>query len=180
MASTAVGLLCLLAVMPVVSHAQERGGMPVPGPLERFVADAPDSLILERTRCLFGGCPAYRVMLDRGGSVHFVSGTAGTAAETHVDSLTPLAMLFLMHEAERAQVAELPLPLGASSLCAHRVLDMPSAYVRIYRGTDVMNIADYQGCTPTDPVERRTLEALRTFEHLIDAVTGSYRWADAK
>ena len=172
-------LLSILAVIPVVSQGQTGSTLPIPAPLQRFEADAPDSLALERTRCLFGGCPAYRVSLDRYGRMHFVSGRTGAVAATHGDSLTPLAMLYLMHEAERARLAELPLPLDASPLCAHRVFDMPSAYVWIYRGTEVTKVADYQGCVPIDPVEQRTLEALRTFEQLIDAVTGSYRWAGA-
>jgi hypothetical protein len=95
MASHTLGLLCLLAVIPAVAPAQAGSGTSVPALLQRFEADAPDSLILERTPCLGGACPAYRVALDRTGKVRVVPGTTGMATETHVDSLTPLAMLYL-------------------------------------------------------------------------------------
>lgn len=56
---------------------------------------------------------------------------------------------------------------------------MPSAYVWIYRDMAVTKITHGLGCVPHDPSDCRALEALRSGDHLIDAVTGAYRWADA-
>ena len=137
------------------------------------VSPSLDSITLERSPC-FGACPAYRLSLNRDGTVVFVSRYSG---ETVRDSVAPGALVWLRDEAERRGLTGLPeVIMRDRALCPTMASDSPTATVTLYWTTRRHQIIDYLGCFVGDnPSTPPRLSALRRFEAAIDSVARTAR-----
>jgi hypothetical protein len=131
-------------------------------------AEQPDSIVLERTQCTDGTCPAYLLSLTRSGAIHFRSLDPGDA-RTATDVLPHNAFGRLAQRAEELNFDALPETMIGTQFCTARATDFPSAIVTIFRTAYVKRVVDYQGCFPGPT-------ALRRFAQAIDSTAVSERW----
>jgi hypothetical protein len=135
-----------------------------------------DSIRLERTLC-YGTCPAYQLQLDQAGRISFSSLNPGDSGRSAQDVVSPEALLFLQREAERIGFFALPDKLEGTALCADWATDHPTVTVTVFRREGLKRVVDYHGCFErADHSVRPVVAQLRTFEEIIDGVTGSFRW----
>lgn len=138
---------------------------------------APDSLVLERTRC-FGFCPAYRLRITSGGKIEYQPQSPLQPATPGIDSTRATALSYLVGRARAAGFFGFPSKImGDAVLCAHLATDHPTATVTIFAKDSAKRVADYLGCFgSSDSSTAARLAALRAFENGIDTVLGSSRW----
>ena len=147
-----------------------------PSTVPRQAVSTLDSIRLERTLC-YGTCPAYRLQLDHAGRIRFFSLNPGDSGRSAQDSVSPEALLYLQREAERIGFFALPDSLVGTALCADWATDHPTVTVTVFRREGVKRVVDYHGCFErSDHSVRPVVAQLRTFERIIDGVTGSFRW----
>jgi hypothetical protein len=148
-------------------------------PLTRPESAVPKSITLERTIC-FGSCPAYRLTLDRGGTVSFLSrnpSPPAPIAKPAVWRVAPSVFDSLYARAVRIGFVALPdTLLGTPTFCERYATDLPTATVTIDTDAGKKSVADYRGCIANSPAAKAKLSDLRAFENAIDTLTGSNRW----
>jgi hypothetical protein len=145
-------------------------------PLTRPESAVLKSITLERTIC-FGSCPAYRLTLERGGTVSFVSLNPRDSSRTGTGRVAPSVLDSLYARAVRIGFFALPdAVIGKSPLCEIYATDQPTATVTISTDTAQKSVRDYHGCIARSPAAAETLGELRRFESAIDSLTGSSRW----
>ena len=137
---------------------------------QRVEPQSVDSVVLERTLC-FGVCPAYRLSLTRGGSVHFESRNPGDSGRV-ASATIPTADFesFIVLGLAHTDFFALPDRIAEErKYCENEATDHATVTVTVYAGTRVKRIDDYLGCMWA-PV------ALREFEDRIDQTAWSSRW----
>ena len=154
-------LTLVLALACLAAGCRPRPPVPATPP-------APDSIVLERTRC-FGICPAYRLSLARSGAVRFRSLNPGDSTRTASDTLPRGAFERLARQAAELGFDALPDRIAGSELCGTMATDHPSAIVTLFRGARAKRVEDYHGCYPGPA-------ALRRFELAVDSTARSERW----
>src|SRR5690349_6035704 len=114
---------------------------------------APDTITLVRTRC-FGRCPAYELVIPRGGAVRVrgdkdvVAGAVAQVPDSVIDALWRRAIVGGFYT--------LPLrTMGDKELCPVHATDHPSVTLRIVQGRDRTEVDHYTGCyVSADPLRR--------------------------
>jgi hypothetical protein len=146
---------------------------PLPGPAAGASAARADSIVLERSYCIVGMCPAYRVSVARTGVVHFRPANFGDTARVLSDAVPAGAFEMLVGDARRIGFAELPERIGDSPLCGRLETDWPMVYVTLFAEAGSKRILDPLGC-------RGAPAGLRRLEMRIDSVASVRRWMPAK
>src|SRR5881394_1605055 len=137
---------------------------------------APDSVVLERTRC-FGTCPAYRLSIARGGLVQFQSHNPGETLEVH-DTVPATVLDSLGRAAERLGFAMLPDTVATDRvLCKDLATDHPTIVVGVF-GAQSKQVVYYTGCFTVccEHTRARALRELANFARSIDTITRASRW----
>lgn len=156
-----VAILLLLAV----SAACQR--LPEPG---RGAAPAQaDSLVLDRSYCIVGLCPSYRLSIARTGAVRFRPRNFGDTTRTLADSIAPEHFAALLRDAARARFWELPGDFQDTRYCRRAENDFPFATVTVFAEGGSKEVRHYLGCRNAPP-------PLRLLEERIDSVAGVQRW----
>lgn len=140
-----------------------------------FASGPPDTIALTRTRCL-GRCPAYELVMTRGGRVR-VRGDADVAARA-VAKVPDSTMDALGRQALAGGFYALPARTeGDASLCPIRATDHPSLTVRIAQGNERTEVSHYTGCyVSASPLRKApALVALEVLADSIDAAAGTGR-----
>ena len=122
-------------------------------------------------------CPAYRLTVDRTGSVSFVSLNPRDSSRTAGGRVAPSVLDSLYARAVRIGFFALPDTLvGNSTFCSRYATDLPGATVTIITNAGTKSVNDYHGCAANTPAASEQLSELRIFEAAIDTLTGSSRW----
>jgi hypothetical protein len=161
----ATGLLCHAVAFTLLVAAF---GCPRPQPPNVYTAD---SLVMERSTCHFGGCPAYRLRVARGGAVQFQMRNPGDTAGPVTDTIGSQAYVRLLGDLVEAWFLELPERIEDDRhFCPSAGTDQDSVTITVYWAHFTKRVRDYYGCHWA-PV------ALRILEARIDRTTRSDRWA---
>jgi hypothetical protein len=153
----------VLLLLSVLSACQ-----PLPGP-EAATPMQADSIVLDRSYCIIGFCPSYRLSISRTGAVRFHPRNFGDTTRVASDSVAPAALEGLVREARRIGFWALPDKIDDSPLCGREESDYPIATVAIHTGSGSKRVVDYLGCLGAP-------RPLRAFEARIDTVAGTRRW----
>ena len=160
-ATPAVLLLSLLAG----ACARPRGGELAD--LPAFVHAPPDTIVLVRTRC-FGQCPAYELVIPRGGPV-LVRGDRERAARA-VARVPDAVLDSLGRQALAGGFFALPYSTsGDADVCPVRATDHPTVTVRLVQGRQRTEVEHYAGCY-TSARPQRMAPAARALLALADAI----------
>lgn len=136
-----------------------------------------DSVVLERTPC-FGTCPAYRLVIARGGLVHFQSRDGQQPA---IDARVTAAVSVLDTIASRAvQLGFFDLPDDVQKdpvLCKDRATDHPTIILGLF-GQRSKRVIYYTGCYTVCCEHSRAarLTDLARLATAIDSMARSSRW----
>lgn len=142
---------------------------PLPPPSDGTAPVQADSIVLDRSYCIVGFCPSYRVSVARTGAVRFHSRNFGDTTRVISESVDPAGFEMLVQDAQRLRFWDLPQNIGESRLCGRSEPDHPGVTVTIFADAGSKEVVDYLGC-------RNAPRALRRFEARIDSVAGSERW----
>lgn len=163
-----------IAALALVSLACARRPAPVdaPGSLPDFARAPVDTIVLVRTRC-FGRCPAYELVIPRGGAPRLdgdrerAAGLVTMVPDAVMDSLGRQALA-------GGFFALPPSTSGDPTLCPLRATDHPSVTVRLVQGTHRTEVVHYTGCFVSADPRRRAppAEALMALADAIDAAAG--------
>jgi hypothetical protein len=141
----------------------------------------PDSVVLERTPCFYGGCPVYRLSLRRTGEVHFRSRNNGERLDT-ADHVAPATLDSLFRRAFQDGFFALPDSISGWPLCAIVMTEQPSLTLTFY-GPSSKRVVYYTGCLLDLVVDdqhiytrARSLEALMQLATAVDVATDARRW----
>ena len=140
---------------------------PAPAETPSFASAPPDTIVLVRTRC-FGTCPAYELVMARGGPVR-VRGDRERAARV-VATVPDAVMDALGRQALAGGFYTLPSRTGGDrTLCPMAATDHATITVRIAQARQSTEVVHYTGCvTSTNP--RRIAPTLRALEALADSI----------
>ena len=141
--------------------------------LPAWASAPPDTIVLVRTRC-FGQCPAYELVIPRGGTVH-VRGDAERAARA-VASVPDAVLDSLGRQAVAGGFFALPpSTAGDDDICPVRATDHPTVTVRLVQGRQRTEVQHYAGCyTSADPPRMApAARALMALADAIDAAAGT-------
>jgi hypothetical protein len=142
---------------------------PIPRGVDGAGPMAVDSIVLDRSYCIVGFCPSYRLSVTHTGDVRFRPRNFGDTTRVISDTVASAGFTALMVEAARLGFWALPGSIGDSPLCGRMENDYPIATVTVFSPTDRKEVVDYLGC-------RGAPRALRRLEARIDSVAGSHRW----
>ena len=130
-----------------------------------------DTIVLVRTRC-FGRCPAYEVVIPRGGRVR-VTGDADRVARA-VSSVPDDVIDRIAERARTGGFYTLPAETRRDpGLCPLRATDHPSVTVRLVQGRVATQVEDYTGCYQAPQRRAPVLEELEALARAIDAAAGT-------
>ncbi len=137
---------------------------------------AMDSIVLERTNCFLGPCPAYRLRVTGRGAVAFLSRNPGESLSAN-DTVPTWVPDSLTAQAHSSGFFILPDSIVADApICQDYGTDNEAISVTIF-GTRTKHVYFDTGCSSrTDPSVTQTLQAFRNLADSIDSLTGAKRW----